>query len=561
MGGTRKHYGVIQHSFGLQISDRSRPFHGQTNQSRVADRFNCGAFRARQVGRPVEDVAHSPQARHSPLAQAELTTLDFLQPRFIGPGLVAKLPPAVDWANLGERGGTHAFNEPSLIFADKFDDGHSRSINDFLIGKAADAGERQDVSQLLLELMAHKRSRLFGFPLANRVVNVFLPHAILHPTAWSSKGDAWFMQPLVSFIRDGRVRARLRSTYSLTFFFIPVTDGSSMKKRKMKVREIRQVVNAGWAFAAAPPAAKRTRFAVSGELPEYLSASAGSNLRKLDRGPGNTIDDRTLRGVVEWAAFGAGLVLAQGRSGRANLSTVRLIGNDVVTSLGSARVSSVMIVDKKLKAKDVRRPTAERALPPQLASLVERLRESSRGLRPEDKAARKLRLDRPFVDNDGYAIAVLPTSRCMVVASYPDAQLGIQESTLMQAGSIAYMSIGAATAIGTLREIDRRLEHLDDRGPAGIAEIDREIAADLGEIYDLDITRESYRGIYRHLRERLGITRDYELLQDKMKTLYRATSTLHEEKAQQLLAWLTAAIVILSVFILIGTIVAVSQGG
>jgi hypothetical protein len=559
VGRAGKHYGVIQHSFGLQIPDRSRPFHGQTNQSRVADRFNRGPFRARQVGSPVGDVARSPQARHSPLAQTELTTLDFLQPRFIGPGPPAALPQAVDWANMGGSGG--ADNEPSLIFADKFDDGRSRSINDFLISKATGAKERQDVSQLLLELMAHKRSRLFGFPLANRVVNVLLPHAILHPKAQSAQGDAWFMQPLVSFIRDGRVRARLRSTYSLTFFFIPVIDGSTLNKRKMKVSEIEQVVNAGWVFAAAPPATRTVRFAVRGELPEYLSATAGSNLRKLDNGSGSTNDDRTLRAIVEWAAFGVGLTLAQGRSGRANLATVRLIGNDVVTSLGSARVSSVIVVDDNLKARKVRKPIAEQVLPSQLASLMERLTGSSRGLRPEDKATRKLRLDRPFVDSDGYAIGVLPTSRCLVVVSRRAAQRGIRESALMQAGSIAYMTIGAATAVGTLRAIDRRLEHLDDRGPAGIAEIDREIAADLGEIYDLDITRESYRGIYRHLRERLGITRDYELLQDKMKTLYRATSTLHEEKAQRLLAWLTAAIVALSLLILIGTVVLVGNGG
>lgn len=558
MGASQEHYGVIQHSFGLQISDRSRPFHGQTNRSRVTDRFNSGAFRAREVGSPVEDVARSPQARHSPLAQAELTTLDFLQPRFIGPGSPAALPKAVDWADLAGSGG-HGY-EPSLILADKFDDGHSRSINDFLVSKAADARDRQDVSQLLLELMAHKRSRLFGFPLANRVVNVFLPHAILHPKARSAQGDAWFMQPLVSFIRDGRVRARLRSTYSLTFFFIPVIDGSTLNKRKMTVPEIQQVVNAGWVFAAAPPPAGTVRFAVSGDLPEYLLAAAGSNLRKLDHGSGNTNVDRTLRGIVEWAAFGVGLTLAQGRSGRASLATVRLIGNDVITALGSARVSSVMVVDDALKAKKIKKPIAQSALPPQLALLMENLAGSARVPRPDDKSARKLRLDRPFVDSDGYALGVLPTSRCLVVVSRSGAQDGVRESTLMQAGSIAYMTIGAATAVGTLRAIDRRLEHLDDRGPAGIAEIDREIAADLGEIYDLDITRESYRGIYRRLRERLGITRDYELLQDKMKTLYRATSTLHEVKTQARLVWLTGAIVLLSVFIVIGTIVLAGKG-
>jgi hypothetical protein len=178
-----------------------------------------------------------------------------------------------------------------------------------------------------------------------------------------------------------------------------------------------------------------------------------------------------------------------------------------------------------------------------------------------DEAASEYRLDRPFVDADLYATGVLPAKRCLVTVSRGDGQYGIRESALMQAGSIAYMTIGAATAIASMRAIDRRLEQLEGADPTKIGEIDREIAADLAEIHDLDITRESYREIYRRLRERLGIARDYETLQNKMDALFRATSTFHERRADRLLAWLTAAIVILSVFILLGTIILVGKEG
>jgi uncharacterized Rmd1/YagE family protein len=124
------------------------------------------------------------------------------------------------------------------------------------------------------------------------------------------------------------------------------------------------------------------------------------------------------------------------------------------------------------------------------------------------------------------------------------------------------MTLGAATAIGTMRDIDRRLEHLEGANdPLSIARIDAEVAADLSEVYDLDITRESYREMYRRLRDRLGIARDYKTLQDRMETLYRATSTFHEDKEERMLVVLTAAIVLLSVFILIGTAVIASHGG
>ena len=113
------------------------------------------------------------------------------------------------------------------------------------------------------------------------------------------------------------------------------------------------------------------------------------------------------------------------------------------------------------------------------------------------------------------------------------------------------MTLGAATAIGMLRLIDRDLENMEGASPRKVAEVDSGIATDLNEIYDLDITRESYRIFYRRLRSRLGITGDYKTLQDKMDALYRATSTAHIERTNQLLIALTAAIVLLTLLLLL----------
>ncbi len=173
---------------------------------------------------------------------------------------------------------------------------------------------------------------------------------------------------------------------------------------------------------------------------------------------------------------------------------------------------------------------------------------------------RKHRLDRPFVDDDTYVVGVVPTKRCLVASCVAKAQHGWSESGLLQAGSLTHLTIGAAIAIGTLRAIDRDLEEIEADDPIKIAEKDGEIATDLREIYDLDITNEAYRNLYRLLRKRLGITRDYRTLQAKMKALYRATSTRHEVKTQARIMWLTAWIVALSLLILIGTVVAAGKG-
>ncbi len=125
----------------------------------------------------------------------------------------------------------------------------------------------------------------------------------------------------------------------------------------------------------------------------------------------------------------------------------------------------------------------------------------------------------------------------------------------MQAAWIAYMAIGAASAIGTMRGIDRDLEKVKKSDPSEIGNIEREVTVDLHEIYDLDITWEAFRHRYRRLREQLGITSDYEALHRKLEALYRETSARFEATTQERLVWLTAAIVILSALILAGTIV------
>ena len=113
------------------------------------------------------------------------------------------------------------------------------------------------------------------------------------------------------------------------------------------------------------------------------------------------------------------------------------------------------------------------------------------------------------------------------------------------------MTIGAATAIGTMRAIDRDLERMEGEDPRKIAEIEGEIAADLHELYDLDITRETYRHLYRRLCKQLGIARDYKTLQKKMEALYRATSTNETVKSQRLLMGLTVVLAVLTVLLIL----------
>jgi hypothetical protein len=574
-------HGLIQHSFALQLAERRRPFYGRTNLERVQERFSLGdgeeeAFSVVEVP---EDRASGAFA-HSPLGVHEWTTIRSREMKHLrcNKDKFGSLPSGLDWASVGTAGHSDYYEEPRLIFADTFDDPREETVADFFVEPPSCQKGAREISTALLEVMAHKRAQLFGFALANRFVNVMLPHAILTPTCVDAEDHGWFLQPLVSFIRGGRDRTRLRDTYTLTLLLLPVqventelgSGLTALPSRRMSTCEITQLTNAGWSFAASPPVKTLLEFTVSGPLFRYLSRLSRFDLRAMsplsgkdvpDAYYGTAFGDVTLRQAVEKIGFGVGLSVAQGKLGRIDLEAMRRVGNDVVMSLGSARVSSVVVVDDELSPSEMEESISDRPFPGKLLSLMESLAKPLRMPPASDPEVREFRLDRPFDDDDIYATGVIPTRRCVVVASYDRAQYGSRESALMQAGSVTYMTLGAATAIGTLREIDKQLEHLEGAKPSKVAKIDREIAADLNEIYDLDITRESYRRMYRRLRDCLGITRDYETLQGEMSALHRATSTVHGDKAQRMLALLTAAIVVLSVLILIGTIVLIGKPG
>jgi hypothetical protein len=268
----------------------------------------------------------------------------------------------------------------------------------------------------------------------------------------------------------------------------------------------------------------------------------------------------SFRMVTELIAYAVALRMAQGSRGVALDMTKRSIGDDVVTTLGTARVSAALVVDPDLKPGDVERPISEIDPPGSLKHLMKTLTPGARVPATWTPAQRrKFRLDRPFVDSENHVIGIIPANRCLVVAYARNSVRRDPVPLLSLVAGVTFMTVGTATAIGTLRSIDRDLERLEGEDPRKIAEIDGEVANDLHEIYDLDISNETYRNLYRRLRDRLGITRDYKTLENKMQTLYRATSTFHDDREQKQLAWLTAGIVILSVLILIGTIVAASK--
>lgn len=578
-------HGLIQHSFALRLGKAREPFDGRSIRESIAERFELGPsdgveFRVRTLDELGDGGGAEGVARHSPLVEAELTTvrarrLDFLEHegkrRYRGCG---EWPEALSWAKpkgSGGNGDEDSFPRwlrPRMIFAEFEEEYEHVSESDFLVEASEPSGSPDQVgcvARALLEAIAFRRSQLFGLATANRFVNVMLPNAVLEHTDDGSRAEGvneakprdLILQPLLSLVRDGRDRREFRHMYSLAFFAIPV-ERNGRCARAMPMGEVVSNVNAGWSLADTVSKTVVPRYVVSEPLRGYVTRLAASEAQAFHELLGSRAE-LSLRQVSEIVAFGVALRMTQGSGGEASTANKRRVGDDVVTSLGTARVSAAILVDPELKRDTIKVPIVDRNPPGSLDDLMSTLASETRAPAWTTTTRRRYQLDRPFVDEADYAIGLVPSNRCLLIANVDEAERRGPEPLLSRVAAVTYMTLGAATAIGMMRSIDRDLEKLEHEGPRKIAEIDAEIAADLHEIYDLDIARETYRQLYRRLRDRLGITRDYKTLQDKMQTLYRATSTFHDDREQKQLIWLTAAIVALSLLILIGTIVAASK--
>lgn len=572
-----KFNGLIQHSFALRLADAHQPFDGHSTQETLAERFGALADGGRRFsvvalkggGKVDED---DPSAAHTLLARTDLTTVRPVPVGVLGDEANGAdcnvLPPAFLWAGPGRKVDAadkrcdNRSVHPQMIFA-QFEEEYERtSRNDFLVkvaGQDVEGEPSEKVARSLLEAVAFRRSQLFGLAISNRFVNVMLPCATLTPSdGRGNAGKRLLLLALVCLMRDGGDRRAFRRMYSLTLYALPVKPGEELREREMDSCEIESVVNAGWGLADAIPQKAVPRYEMGGPLWEYVGClarpGATALLRRAEAEAG-----LSFRMVTELVAYGVALRMAQGSRGEALKATKRRIGNDVVTTLSTARVSAALLVDPNLKRKKIRKPIRWRDPPGSLVPLMKTLAGDTRLPEWTPATRGKYTLDRPFVDSEEHAVGLLPRNRCLLVAYLPEQHRKDPVPLLSLVAGVTFMTGGTATAIGTLRSIDRDLERLEHGDPRKIAEIDGEVATDLHEVYDLDIANEAYRSLYRRLCDRLRITQDYKTLQDKMQTLYRATSTFHNDREQKQLAWLTAAIVALSVLILIVTIAGASK--
>lgn len=582
-------HGLIQHSFSLRIPRSLHPQYSRGDISETRQLLKAlmeasgtgtgNGFRLMPIDEMTlhsEPPAPAPQ-HESLLVDSKFTNISVGHLPFTnndGLQYTYPLPSPFDWAKSrrrlppqGASGSDPSFDDSvnareGWVPTERRKDGVLLS-NDYLVvadlpsaSEPPNQWEPEAVSWLLCQLLAHRRSRLFGWSLERRIFNVLLPHALLRLSGSGSgrpSGD-WIVQPALSLFLGEEDRG-FRPIFSISLFMVPVESSLILMERRMTTDEIYQTVQASWSVATTRLPSTRPSFDVYGPLHDYVSAFDSYlpvHLSAAVQQTGGSWGSLTLRQIAETVLFAVTLRMVEGPEDTAEEQAREKVATSVLVALSSSRASSVVVVDEEFDRREQMEASETGSFPGSLGRLMEKISQ------PVVVAPNRnrYRLDRPFYDEDDYAIGVLPANRCIVVTSDICSQQGYRESGLLQAGWIAYMVIGAATATGMMRSIYHEIEQVDRSRPNAIAAIEREVVVDLHEIYDLDITWEQYRHRYRLLRDALGITRDYEALQSKLQALSRETNTRFEDTSDTRLAWLTAAIVFLTLVTVIVTVVA-----
>ncbi|HVW45657.1 MAG TPA: hypothetical protein VHA76_01285 [Solirubrobacterales bacterium] len=571
-----KFHGLIQHSFALQVPPELHPVYtrrGVADTERLlralfeTEHFELGTA-GMETREPDEDgawkyslLASRGQTEVAPLA------LPFKESPIAGKPAERPQPlPPFAWA--GKNCGHELWD--GFVFGDTADELPISPRNDFLIEdrEAVDGFEQDpalDASRFLAQLLANKRSHLFGLALGRSSFNILPPHAMLIPESIGLGGNQvrpqreWFVQPVLSLFHVFARRA-FRPIFSFSLFMVPVArreDGGEIRARTMPAGEIHEVVKTQWPLATAfTDPANRPKFVAEGPLITYLGQAGGSSLAALELAPErDLLFDLTLREFTEATLFSLATLMAFGPRGRPGRRSRRRLGDRIVTSLSASRVTAVAVVDESRSFEG----TGEtEALEATLADLAGKIADP---IKSQAKKLKKYRLDKPLFDRAGYVSAVLPDDRCIITVGARRVQKGLRTSLLLEAGWTAYQVIGAATATGLIRSIFREITISERADPDVIADIEGEAMVELHETYDIEITVEAHRRHYCLLREYLGIEKEYDALSEKLQALHRETATRAGGRSEQRLAILTWAIVVLSALILAGTLALIFKPG
>jgi hypothetical protein len=560
---SRAFNGLIQHSFAPLVPQELRPIYtreGVTDPERLLKViFETGDFELGDAGMEEWHEGDKKEGawRHSLLARREQTNVTPLRFPFKEEEDQSKVKPlqprgALDWV-LTKGASTPSKKWEGFVFGGN-DQKPGSVRNDFLVEQRdREKGDGPDVSRLLTQLLAHKRSHLLGLALGRSSFNILPPHATLigEQTAPGRAPESWFVQPMISLFHVFARRA-FRPIFSFNLFLIPVTvEGSALHSRAVSSEDIPRIVKGQWSLSTAhDDPDKRFPFTVKGPLISYLDQAAGPSLEELElsRKGDELVKTLTLREFCEATLFSLATTMTGGPRAEFHRRSRKLLGDRIVTSLSASRVSHVAVIDDSADLTETE-------------TLKELAKEIATPLTCTDEGLDEYRLDKSLFDRAGYASAVLPEDRCVITVARKDAQEGLKTSLLLEAGWTAYQVIGAATATGLIRSIFREITISEQAGPARIADIEGEAMVELHETYDIEITVETYRQHNDLLRKYLRIDDEYKALSDKLQALHRETSTRSEGRSEHGLALLTWAIVVLSALILVGTLALIFKPG
>jgi len=432
-----------------------------------------------------------------------------------------------------------------------------------------EAGSLWELQLFFCEFLAQRRGAIFASHVSERIYSIWLPPGVISLDDGDPQRDedaCFAVLPVVNVVRRP-YGLDWRYAMSVTALFVPWRPADRGKQpaprepRSMRPQEIVDLIASTGGNSTYLRDSGGLRWTLSEDSPlcAYLKNVTSDQRRDFCRqygGPdkSRTWPSQTLRHWIELLLMTVAEV-PKGQDEREDDRLLpeqqqaddRILSDEVLRCLRVNGIwSAVLLTDSFSFCTGTSRLADDRWWPGQMNPFPDTIDAMSTGIPDDLKAVFDplARRDRGFLPAPDDRIDVLstggkahitwriPRENIMITAYSRSADDFPSFSSLYLVGWFVYMAVGVTCAWQTMYSLTHDTDRLRD--VAELSQLGHDRIMDLEDVYEFDVAWPAYAQFYRHVRELLGVDREYAEIKERLDLLFRFAQVEQRTKEDRL---------------------------